>query len=127
MKWHPIMIRWCLYLRHQSGKAYETLCDSGVLSLPSQRTLHDYTHFVKSGNGFSAAVDDHLLKAMKLASCDDHHKLVIPLLDELHIKENLVFEKHDGSLDLGDINEHLQDFKSWLEKRVARGNLSSFS
>ena len=23
--WHPLMIRFCLYLRHQSGKAYETL------------------------------------------------------------------------------------------------------
>ena len=25
MRWHPLMIRWCLYLRHQSQSAYETL------------------------------------------------------------------------------------------------------
>ncbi len=25
MKWHPLMIKWCLYLRHISGKAYDTL------------------------------------------------------------------------------------------------------
>ena len=23
IKWHPLMIKWCLYLRHHSGKAYE--------------------------------------------------------------------------------------------------------
>ena len=25
MRWHPLMIRWCLYLRHHSNKAYEVL------------------------------------------------------------------------------------------------------
>ena len=24
-RWHPLMIKWCLYLRHLSSKAYETL------------------------------------------------------------------------------------------------------
>ena len=67
MKWHPMMIRWCLYLRHHSGQAYEALRDSGVISLPSQRTLRDYTHCVQACSGFSAEVDEHLSAAMKLA------------------------------------------------------------
>ena len=25
MKWHPLFIKWCLYLRHVSGKAYDML------------------------------------------------------------------------------------------------------
>ena len=29
VRWHPAMIRWCLYLRHLSGKAYETLRNTG--------------------------------------------------------------------------------------------------
>ena len=37
------MIRWCLYLRHQSNKAYDALRETGI-ALPSQRTLRDYTH-----------------------------------------------------------------------------------
>lgn len=45
MKWHPLMIRWCLYLGHLSGGAYETLCETGVIKLPSQRTLRDYTYY----------------------------------------------------------------------------------
>ena len=25
MRWHPLIIKWCLYLRHISGRAYETI------------------------------------------------------------------------------------------------------
>ena len=38
------LCRWCLYLRHLSSSAYELLRDSGVVKLPSQRTLRDCTH-----------------------------------------------------------------------------------
>ena len=24
MRWHPLMLKWCIYLRHQSQSAYET-------------------------------------------------------------------------------------------------------
>ena len=39
MRSHPLMIKWCLYLRHRSSGAYELLQESGCLKLPSQRTL----------------------------------------------------------------------------------------
>ena len=39
MKWHPLVIKWHLYLRHLSRKGYETLRQSGCIKLPSQRTL----------------------------------------------------------------------------------------
>ena len=35
MRWHPLLIKWCLYLRHLSGKAYDLLRDSGCIHLPS--------------------------------------------------------------------------------------------
>ena len=56
MRWHPLIIKWCLYLQHFSGSAYETLKTSGILKLPSQRTLRDYTHYIKSSCGFSSEV-----------------------------------------------------------------------
>ena len=31
MRWDPIMVRWCLYLRHLSSSAYETLHDTGTI------------------------------------------------------------------------------------------------
>ena len=73
VRWHPAMIRWCLYLRHLSGKAYETLRNTGVLQLPSQRTLRDYTHYVPATIGFSHQVDKMLmdtLKARNNTACD---------------------------------------------------------
>ena len=57
VRWHPLIIKWCLYLRHRSSGAYETLRNSGVLKLPSQRTLRDHTHYIKSQSGFSSEVD----------------------------------------------------------------------
>ena len=33
IRWHPLMIKFCLYLRHHSSKAYETLRDSGCIKL----------------------------------------------------------------------------------------------
>lgn len=37
-RWHPFMIKWALYIRHLSGKAYDTIRESGFIALPSQRT-----------------------------------------------------------------------------------------
>ena len=47
-RWHPAMIKWCIFLRHKSSKAYELLRKTNVIQLPSQRTLRDYTHHFKS-------------------------------------------------------------------------------
>ena len=32
-RWHPLFIKWCLYLQYQSSKAYETQRDSGYIQL----------------------------------------------------------------------------------------------
>ena len=68
-RWHPLMIKWCLYLRHISSSGYEVLRNSGVISLPSQRTLRDYTHFLEAAPGFSAQVDQLLMDVSKVTSC----------------------------------------------------------
>ena len=46
------MIRWCLNLNLISSGVYGALRSSGVLVLPSERTLRDYTHWVKAASGF---------------------------------------------------------------------------
>ena len=110
MCWHPGIIKWCLYLRYQSSKAYETVRSSGVIKLPSQRTLRDYSHCVSSEPGFSIDVDLLLMKN-NMSSCLEHQKLVILLLDEMYIHEDLVYDKHSGNLTgithLGSVSNHL--------------------
>ena len=118
MRWHPMMIRWCLYLRHRSSGAYETLRSSGILKLPSQRTLRDYTYFIKAAPGFSEEVDVMLMEAAKVNSCEEYEKCTLLLLDEMHIRDDLVYDKHDGKLvgfvDLGEVNNHLLAFERSL-------------
>ncbi len=119
MRWHPLMIKWCLYLRHRSSGAYETLRSSRILSLPSQRTLHDYTYAVKASIGFSLEGDRQLLEAAHIATCAEYEKNVVVTIDEMHIKEDLVFDKHTGALigfaNLGDLNQHFQQLEQSLE------------
>ena len=119
MRWHPLFIKWFLYLRHLSGKAYDTLRESGCISLLSQRTLRDYSHAVKASAGFSDEVDRQLLDGAKLLSSPTYHSIVCILIDEMHIKEDLVYEKHSGRLvgfvDIGDINNHLTKFEQSLD------------
>ena len=123
IRWHPLMIKWCLYLRHQSSKAYDTIRESGCIALPSQRTLRDYSHAVKIGAGFSSEVDNQLLQAAKLLSSPKYHAIFAILIDEMTIKEDLVYDKHSGRLvgfvNLGEINNHLLQFEQSLNDEEA--------
>ena len=114
MRWHPLMIKWCLYLRHLSGSAYELLRNSG-LKLPSQRTLRDYSYISPTSIGFSNQVDQQLMEAANIAECEKFQKCVLLLVDEVHIKEDLVFDKHSGELlgyiNLGETNNQLLDLE----------------
>ena len=120
MRWHPLMIEWCLYLRYQSSKGYETLRDSGCIHLPSQQTLRDYSNCIKAEAGFSLEVDHQLATAANLTTCPDWQKLVILLMDEIHIREDLVYNKHSGKMigfcNLGAVNNHLLLFERSLKK-----------
>jgi hypothetical protein len=106
MKWHPLFVRWCLYLRH---KSYEMLRNSGCIRLPSQRTLRDYTHYISTRIGFAAEVDQLLIRSIDLTS--ERNRYVTLVMDEVHVKEDLVYDKHAGKLigfvNLGEMNNQL--------------------
>ena len=116
MKWHPLFIKWCLYLRHVSGKSYELLRSSGYIKLPSQSTLRDDTHFIPSGIGFCADVDKNLVDVAFLTS--SLNKYIFLIMDEMHIKNDLVYDKHEASLigfvNLGKTNNQLLEFEEAL-------------
>lgn len=98
MRWDPIMVRWCLYLCHLSSSAYETLRDTCTIRLPSQRTLRDYTHHTKATVGFSKEVDKQLQIAANLPSCPEREKCVIIIMNEMHLRENLSYDKHTSNV-----------------------------
>ena len=98
MRWHPLIIKWCLYLQHLSSGAYETLRTSSILKLPSQRTLRDYTHYIKSSCKFLNEVDNDFIIAADYYHLEDCQKCVGILIDEIHIKEDLIYDKHVGAI-----------------------------
>ena len=108
-RWHPLFIKWCLYLRYRSSKAYKTLQDSGCI----QHTLHDYSNYVTSSAGFSP-------HAANLVACEEWQKLVYRLIDEM---EELVCNKHSGKLvgfcNLGEVNNHLLSFECSLDSAAS--------
>lgn len=110
MRWHPMMIKWCMNLRMLSSSCYNALRSTGVLTLPSERTLRDYTHIVKAKPGLQPDVDEQLIKEAKLGEVLEHQKYVALIFYEVKIKD-LVYKKHSGELigfvDITDINQHL--------------------
>ena len=58
VRWHPMMIRWCLSLKLLSSASYHALRSSNLLVLPNDQTLRDYIHFVKSKPVFHHGIDE---------------------------------------------------------------------
>ena len=96
MRWHPMLIKFAVMLRHQSPALYKTLRETGVLRLPGESTLWDYTGVFPAAPGFQPHVlQDLALKASTLAGKD---KFVCLLHDEMKICKDLVFSKKTDSL-----------------------------
>lgn len=123
MRWHPMLIKWCIHLRMLSSSTYNSLRSAGVLHLPSERTLRDYTNIIKSKPGFQREVDEQLAKEAKVQESPDHQKYVAVIFDEVKIKEDLVYNKHSGELigfiDITDINNHLAAFEEHCRNEVS--------
>lgn len=113
IKWHPAMIKWCLSLKLQSSSCYNALRSSGVIKLPSDRTLRDYVNWAKPTTGFSTDVDKQLLAEAAIGSSQtpSSHQYVCLIFDECKVKEDLVYNKLSGELigytQISDINRHL--------------------
>ena len=103
----------------RSSGAYEALRNSGCIVLPSQRTLRDYTHFFKELVGFSVEEDRMLMEAVHVETCPEREKLVVLLMDEMYIREDIVYGKHSGKMigfsNLGSVNNHLLQFEQNTE------------
>ena len=111
MRWHPTTIKWCLNLLLMSGSAYRAMRDSGFVKLPSERTLRDYTNYFEVKTGFQDEVDEQLIQEISSLHLSENRMFFGILLDEMKIKEGLVFNKYSGKIigfiELGSINNDL--------------------
>ena len=109
VRYHPMIIRYCLALSAKSPQAYEDLrhnpkTGTGILVLPSRRRLREYKNYIRPERGFNPHIINEL--NVKTSKFSDSEKYVVLLFDEVKIQENLVWDKHTGELigyvDLGD-------------------------
>ena len=109
IRYHPMIIRYCLNLAAKSSAAYEEIRydekqGTGFLVLPSQRRLRDYRNYIKPERGFNKKIIEEL--KTKVSTFSDVEKNVILSFDEMKIENSLVWDKHSGDLigyvDLGD-------------------------
>ena len=104
VKYHPMLIRFCLSLYAKSARAYDELRSSNVLTLPRQRTLRDYRNAIKPQAGFNPEVIQQLCDTTN--DLAGYQRYVVISMDEMKIKDNLVYDKSSeeliGFVDLGD-------------------------
>ena len=96
IRYHPMIIKYCLNLAAKSSSTYSDLrydlkTVSGILVLPSLRTLRDYTNHIKPTRGFNPAVIKEL--AIKTSSFQPMERFVSIIFNEMKIQEDLVRDK----------------------------------
>lgn len=119
MCWHPLMIKWCLALRQVSPSAYIFIQNSGMIRLPSERTLFDSSQWTNAESGFNTDVLEKLLEEIDIENCKPFEKNVGIIHDEVKIKGDLVFSKTAGQIigfvNIGDFKNKPSDFENRCE------------
>ena len=98
MRWHPLVLKWCLRMYSKSHSVYDDLCVSGFLKLPSGRTLSDYKNFCSSKSGWQASVMEAMRESAKKQGISESGKFGGLFFDEVKIKEGLLFDPSSWEL-----------------------------
>ena len=98
MRWHPLVLKWCLRIYCKSHSTYSELRDSGFLRLPSGRTLSDYKNFCSSKSGWQTSVFQGMQSSCEQQKVPNVGKLGALIFDEVKIKEGLLFDPSSWEL-----------------------------
>lgn len=119
MRWHPLIIRWCLSIYLKSPSTYKLIKESPFLNLPCKNTLLKYVNFTDPGCGFNKDIISELIKAVNFNAIADYQHNVSLVFDEMKVKSGLVFCKTTGKLvgfsELGDVNELTAQFEQQID------------
>ena len=85
MRWHPLIIKWCIHLRH---------LPSGCLRSPEKDRV--FVSPLSENTGITPILQrpyldslQQLIEAAEIATCPEWKKCVVVFLDEMHIREDL--------------------------------------
>ena len=111
MRWHPLVIRFALNLKYLSSTAYRAVQQNGMINLPSERTLSDYTHWAIPHTGVQLEFIEQFQSLLQEEVPSGQHQCALSM-DEMKIKSGLVFNKNTGALsgfvDLGASNNDME-------------------
>ena len=133
MRWHPLIIRWCLSIYYTSPAAYRQMSSKKLnfLKLHHVNTLRKYGQFTNPCSGFNPDIINRLMIDAKVDTLKDFQRNVSLCFDEMKIKSNLVYSKSTGKLvgftEMGEINEEIKKFQETFEEdsTAYEHNLSS--
>ena len=121
MRWYPLIIHFTLNLLYSSRAAYHAVTSSGFISLPSERTLRDYSHWCKVGHGvsFEFIQEAERLLQQEGINIKENEQPFVLLLDEMKVESGLVFNKNTGELigfsNLGEVNQDIEHIISRMK------------
>ena len=120
MRWHPLIIRWCLSIYLKSPSTYKHIRSSPFMFLPCKDTLLKYVNFTDPGCGFNEDILLRMLNTIDLPNLKKFERNVTLSFDEMKIKSGLVFCSSTGKLvgftEMGSINNMAAEF----ERRVSK-------
>jgi len=132
MRWHPLIIRWCLSIYHTSPAAYKQISSKKLqfMKLPHINTLKKYTNFTQAKTGINPDIISQLIVDAKLDTCEEYQREVVIAFDEMRIKSDLVYRKSTGQLigftELGDTNDELRIFERGFESDELRDDFATY-
>ena len=100
MRWHPLLIRWCLSIYHSSAAAYRQLTSKKpqFIKLLHINTLKKFSQFTTPSTGFNPNIIERLIIDSNLEGLQSYQKNVSICFNEMKIKADLVYRKSTEQL-----------------------------
>ncbi len=112
-----------------SSSSYHGMRSAGFIKLPSERTLRDYSNYFKSKTGYQVEMIRELQQESKLPTLPESKKYVTLTIDEMKVKENLVYDKNSGEIigftSLGGVNDDLDTIARKCENPLKRPDIAT--
>lgn len=102
---------------HLYPAAYKMVQSTGMIRLPSRRTLFDYAHAKPEEDGIDSVKLEFV--AERVTKFVPHRRYHVLMADEIHISQNIVFQKSSGRVigytKLDEVDQEIKKLNNYLD------------